>query len=266
MNRHSKISYLIILVIFISLTSCSSVQSVIPRPSSSQIADISAHIYITDKLFMSSNQGYITPTNSGSFFWVADILIKNKGYSPGFVAINYWIISLSDDGGGVVCAQILKDKNSQINIKTGENGQFTTFFQIPKNITTKNAQLVYRAQPLSTFYCPIVGSDVYESYDLDANKPIGSPVPFVPTTSTQDQPPPSSNAPQFNMQSHTGFVKMTSTGNNQTTIIFQDGFIVQFAGSMKMELLPAIGEKIEIRYVYDQKAGGNVLTYLQDVK
>ncbi len=86
------------------------------------------------------------------------------------------------------------------------------------------------------------------------------------TESPSHQEIKNSPAPTYAKHSHTGYVKGGSTGNNQTTIIFQDGFVVQTVGSMRIELLPAIGQKVKVVYIYSQKSKGNVFISITDVR
>lgn len=65
--------------------------------------------------------------------------------------------------------------------------------------------------------------------------------------------------------SHTGYIKSTFTGGNQTGVTFQDGFSVLLVGSLRQELLPSIGGKFEIKYQYDSQAGGNILVSIKAV-
>lgn len=64
--------------------------------------------------------------------------------------------------------------------------------------------------------------------------------------------------------SHTGYIASTITGDG-TTITFQDGFSVQFPDNFNQSFLPAIGEKVDLKYGYSASDGGNYIISIDQV-
>jgi hypothetical protein len=84
---------------------------------------------------------------------------------------------------------------------------------------------------------------------------------LLATSTTSGTSPKTTKAITY---SHTGYIARTVTGFG-TTITFQDGFSVQFPGNFNQSFLPAIGEKVDIKYGYSASDGGNYVISIDQV-
>jgi hypothetical protein len=254
------------LIVSLYVTSCnvatSSNRSI---PTSSYPADIIGNVTVANTIVALNSKGIkqeVQPPRSTDVWWIVEISVKNKEYQqPIFATFDSSIPLPSGVGENTVWDLVY---NGQI-WSGGQTGPFPNFYSHVQNailqgqtgtiwlafdgqtdFNSANIQICYQGQEPFSYGQITIGNTV-ASYDWDSKKAIS-------VVSTQTA--------KAITWSHTGYIKTDGFGNDNTTIVFQDGFSVSFEGALREDLLPPIGEKCTIVYGFDASTGQNNLISL----
>ncbi len=185
-------------------------------------------------------------------WWIVEISVKNKEYQqPIFATFDSSIPLPKGEGENTIWGLIYNGQiwsggetwgTTQNAILQGQTGTLWVAFESQAGFNSANTQIGYQGQEPFSYGQLTIGNTV-TAYDWDSKK-------VTSVSSTKTVKPI--------IMSHTGYIEKEVTFEN-TAYYFQDGFVVSFPGVFNDNLLPPVGDKVEIKYEYDSTSNTNSL-------